>query len=633
MIQWLSKLSRAWPAQILMGALALSFVVWGIADVFTGQASGTAVATIGSTDISEQDFSRDYRNLLRNQSQQSGIQITAEMAQRMGLGQSQLQQVISRTALDNMAVRLGLTTPDAQLAQEIRAMPAFKGASGNFDHTLFLQIVSQAGYSEQSFLETMRSDESRGQLTNTLETGFRLPAGYAQAIFLYATQTRAADYVIVSPDSLGPIAAPADSVLADYVKAHPERFSTPEYRELEYAAITPQDVANQVTVTDKMIADEYKAHLTDYMVPEKRDVQQIEFPNQADAKAAHDKITSGAVTFEALAAQRKISAQDLTLGSLSKADLPDQARSDAAFSLPVNQVSDPVKGAINGYVLLRVSKIAPAVSHPLDEVKDKIKQQIALQLAGAKITDMVNAFEDARSGGADLATAAKKVGMRSGRIAAVDRNGLGLDGQKVADLPSDPEFVTTAFTQEVGEDNDPFPAKSGAYYDIKVDGMTPAKLKPLDQVKADAVAAWTVNEKARQVATKAQALAAQAQKDGNLAGIAKELKVPVQQSPALSRDTGDTTFSAALISQLFEAAPGGVVEAAQGSGGNYIIAKVTGIAHPQTPNSAQIFAGGWEQLSQQAAGDFTLSLANAERQRQGVTVNQQLLQQAIGGQS
>ncbi|HEX4371573.1 MAG TPA: SurA N-terminal domain-containing protein, partial [Rhizomicrobium sp.] len=516
MIQWLSKLSRAWPAQILMGALALSFVVWGIADVFTGQASGTAVVTIGSTEISEQDFSRDYRNLLRNQSQQSGIQITQEMAQRMGLGQSQLQQVISRAALDNMAVRLGLTTPDAQLAQQVRALPAFKGASGNFDHTLFLQIVSQAGYSEQSFLETMRSDNTRDQLTNPLETGFRLPANYAQAIFLYATQARAADYVIVSPDSLGPIAPPPDSVLAGYVKAHPERFSTPEYRELEYAAVTPQDVANQVTVTDKMIADEYKAHLTDYMIPEKRDVQQIEFPSQAEAKAAHDKIASGAVTFEALAGQRKISAQDLTLGSLSKADLPDQARADAAFSLPVNQVSEPVKGAINGYVLLRVSKIAPAVSHSLDEAKDKIKQQLALQLAGAKITDMVNAFEDARSGGADLATAAKKVGMRSGRIAAVDRNGLGLDGQKVADLPSDPEFVATAFTQEVGEDNDPFPAKSGAYYDIKVDGMTPAKLKPLDQVKADAVAAWIVGEKARQVAARAQILTAQAQRDGNL---------------------------------------------------------------------------------------------------------------------
>ncbi len=73
MIQWLSKLSRSWPAQIHMGALALSFIVWGIADVFTGGGSGTAVATVGSTEISAQDFSRDYRNLLRNQSQQSGI--------------------------------------------------------------------------------------------------------------------------------------------------------------------------------------------------------------------------------------------------------------------------------------------------------------------------------------------------------------------------------------------------------------------------------------------------------------------------------------------------------------------------------------------------------------------------------
>ncbi|HKD47818.1 MAG TPA: SurA N-terminal domain-containing protein [Rhizomicrobium sp.] len=628
----MSRLSRSWPAQLLMGALALSFIIWGIADVFTGQTSSTAVATVGPAEISAQDFTRDYRNVLRNQSQQSGVQITAEMAQRMGIGPSLLQQMISRAALDNKTAELKLTTPDAQLSQDVRAMPSFRGASGNFDHTQFLQIIAQAGYNERDFLELIRSDETRDQLTNAMGAGFRLPDGYAQAIFLYATEQRAADYVVVSPDSLGPVAPPADSILADFVKAHPERFSTPEYRELEYAAITPQDVVSQVNVTDQMIADEYKSHLTDYMVPEKRDIQQIEFPSEADAKAAHDKIVSGAVTFEVLAAERKISPQDLSLGTLSKADLSDQQRADAAFALPLNQVSDPVKGAINGYVLLRVTKITPAVSHSLDEVKDQIRKQLALQLAGAKITDVVNAFEDARSGGADIATAAKKVGMHSGRIAAVDRNGLALDGQKVADLPPDPEFLSAAFSQEVGEDNDPFPAKSGASYAIKVVGVTPAKLKPLDQVRADALAAWTVEEKARQIAVKAQALAAQAQKDGNLGGIAKELKVAVQQSPELVRATNDTTFSSALIARLFNAPPGGVVAAPQDSSGNYVIAKVTGISHPRTTASAQIFAGGKEQLSQQAANDLILSLANAEIRRQGVTVNQQLLQQAIGGQ-
>ena len=297
--------------------------------------------------------------------------------------------------------------------------------------------------------------------------------------------------MIISPDAAGAIAPPADQVLAAYVKAHPEKFSTPEYRQIEYAQSTPQDGVGQVSVSDKMIADEFKAHEDSYNVPEKRDIQQIEFAGEGDAKAARDKIAAG-TSFEALAAARKITPANLSLGTLAKTDIPDQARADAAFSLPLNDVSQPVKGAINGYVLLRVTKITPGISRTLDDVKDQIKQQLALQLAAAKVTDVINAFEDARAGGADIAAAAKKVGMRSGRIAALDRNERtpmpARSQRRWRICPPDPEFVATAFSQEVGEDNDPFPAKSGAYYAIKVDGTTPAKLKPLDQVRADALA-------------------------------------------------------------------------------------------------------------------------------------------------
>src|SRR6185437_10079757 len=63
MIQWMHQLSKSWVASLLMGGLALSFMVWGIADVFTGQGS-SALATVGSTEISSQNFSRTYRNFL-----------------------------------------------------------------------------------------------------------------------------------------------------------------------------------------------------------------------------------------------------------------------------------------------------------------------------------------------------------------------------------------------------------------------------------------------------------------------------------------------------------------------------------------------------------------------------------------
>ena len=628
MMTWMHRISTSWVASIFMGILALSFMVWGIADVFTGMTS-TALATVGSTEISSDSFSRSYRNFLRNQGRQMGMDISPDMAQKMGLGNVALQQLISRTALDNTVKRLGLTTSDAALAQNIRGQQAFRGISGQFDHNTFLQALQNNGYDENSFLAEVRSDMSRDQLTNALETGFSLPHGYAEAIFLFASERRAVDYVIVAPEAVGPIAPPSDADLAAYVKAHPASFSTPEYRQVEYAQIGPADVANEGAITDAMIAQDYAAHKAVYNVPEKRDVQQIEFATQADATAARAQITGGK-TFDALAQSMKIKPADLSLGVLTKADLADPHRADVAFSLPLNEVSQPVQAALGGYVLIRVTAITPGVQRSLDSAKEEIRKNLALAAAAAKITDVINSFEDSRSGGADIATAAKKVGMKSGKLAAIDKNGLAPDGNKPDGIPADPEFFTTAFTQEVGDDSDPFPAKSGEYYAIKVDGVTPPKLKPLDQVRSIALTAWTAEQRQSALAKRAAELAAKAIADKDLTGIAKEMKIPVQKSQAIGRGSSDTTFSAAMVEKIFKAPQGGIVEAPQGVGANFIIAKVTGIAH--TKADGVNFTGGQAQLSQQAASDISVSFANAARLREGVKVNEQLLQSALGQQ-
>src|SRR5271154_6691707 len=126
MMTWMHRISTSWVASIFMGVLALSFVVWGIADVFTGM-NTTALATVGATEISSDSFSRSYRNFLRNQGQQMGMDITPDMAQKMGLGNVALQQLISRTALDNAVTRMGLTTSDAALSQNVRSQASFRG--------------------------------------------------------------------------------------------------------------------------------------------------------------------------------------------------------------------------------------------------------------------------------------------------------------------------------------------------------------------------------------------------------------------------------------------------------------------------------------------------------------------------
>ena len=628
MLQWMHRISTSWVASLFMGALALSFMVWGIADVFTGM-NATALATVGSTEISSDAFTRTYRNFLRNESQQMGTEITTEMAQKMGLGNVALQQLLSRTALDNSAARFGLTTPDVALAQNVRSVPSFQGATGKFDHDTFLRVVQNAGYNEDDFLAETRSDMTRDQFTTALQQGFSLPQGYAQAIYQFLTEKRAANYVIVAPEAVGPVAPPTDAALADYVKTHPAAFSTPEYRQVEYAQIGPQDVASQIAVTDAQIAQYYNEHKSQFNVPEKRDIQQIEFATEADAQTARAQIDKGK-SFDQLAAGMKIKPADLTLGTLTKDDLADPTRADAVFVLPVGQVSQPIKAALGGYVLMRVTAVTPAIAQTQDDAKADIKKTLALQGATGKIADIVNAFEDARSGGADIATAAKKAGMKSGKFAAIDKNGLDPTGEKPTEAPADPEFYTQAFGYEVGEDHDPFQAKSGENYDIKIDGVTPPKLKALADVHQQAVTAWTAEQRQQALEKKAAELTARAIIDKSLMGIAKEMKVPVQQSPGLARNSADTTFSAALVQKIFDAPPGGVVEAPQAVGQNFIIAQVSGIQHDTTTGAD--FAAGAAQLSLQAAGDISISYANAARDREGVKVNQQMLQSALGQQ-
>jgi peptidyl-prolyl cis-trans isomerase D len=628
MIQWMHRLSKSWVATLLMGGLALSFVVWGIADVFTGMGSD-AVATVGSSEIGQAEFQRVYRNFVRNQGQQMGGEITPEMAQKMGLGQVALQQMISRTALDNETKHLDLTTPDSDVAQNVRAMSVFRGPLGTFDRPTFLQALGNAGYSEDDFIAETRANMTRDQLSQAIEGGFIIPPTYAQALFQFINERRAADYVIVSPDAAGAIAPPGDAVLTAYVKANAERFSTPEYRDADYASITAEDVMPSITVTDAQIKQAYDAAKATYQVPEKRDVQQIEFKTQADAAAARARIQGG-TSFEALAQSLGKTDKDISLGSLAQSDLPDAERAKAIFALPVNEVSQPVKTGFGGWALVRTTKITPGANRGLDEVKDELKKTLTQQMAANKLVDVVNAFTDARSGGDDLAQAAKKAGMKVSHVKAVDASGLSPDGQK-ADVPADPELLPAMFKAEAGEDSDPFATKAGNYFVVKVNGVTPPKLKPLDLVRADALNSWTQEQRTKLMAQKAAALVAQAEKEKSLDGVARELKVAVQHSPALNRQTNDTMFNSTLITRVFDAPPGGIVSAPQGMSGNFIIAKVTGIAHPRLNPNDRGFAGGLAQLAQGVAGDMSIAMANAARARQGVKVNRKLVDSVVGG--
>ena len=77
----------------------------------------------------------------------------------------------------------------AQVTRHPRPSP---GRSAPSTTTRSCSAIQQSGFTEQSFIDVVRGDTARDQLLAATQTASQMPAGYAQALFAYLNEERAA---------------------------------------------------------------------------------------------------------------------------------------------------------------------------------------------------------------------------------------------------------------------------------------------------------------------------------------------------------------------------------------------------------------------------------------------------------
>jgi peptidyl-prolyl cis-trans isomerase D len=625
MLQQMRRLPK-WVGFILLLPLSATFVVWGVADIFKGN-TDTSIATVGGTKIDSQDFARDLQNAKRGATQRGG-QLSAARAKQ--IGDKLLDQTIDDTALDNAARSYSLMTSNDEVSSTIRSIPAFQGPDGSYSELAFNRVLQQMNYTPQGFVAEIKREITREQLVRAGGSAVQLPLGYVRAIVSYLSERRAVQYMILPPDAAGQIPPPDDQVLTAYVKAHANQFSTPEYRQLTYAELGPEDLQGQVQVTEAQIKQTYDLRKDTYIIPDRRDVQRIDFKDEASAKAARAKIDSG-TTFEDVATQQHVMLTSLNLGSLAQPDL-GPVQGPVAFALPLDGISQPVKAAFgNGWSLLRVTKITPGKTTTLDQVRPEIQAQLFKQVAASHIEDKINDYNDAHNAGADMAEAAKKVGMHVIRVATTDAHGMAQDGTK-ANVPASPDFLDQVLKSDVGTEGDPFRSADGHYYIIKIEGVIPQKLKPLDAVRAQALAAWTDDQRVQKLAAKANEIAKEANAGGNLAQIAGQYHAVLASSPALQREQPSPVMSADLLTKVFSVPGGRTVAGTAADGKSFIVARVTGVIHPPMIAGDPQLVAFAQSLGRQISGDIQAGMGKSARTAQGSTINQAQVDRVLGGE-
>src|SRR5690606_22249539 len=132
----------------LLGLLVIGLAGFGATSFGGGVGQ---VGTVGQIKIGVDDYARALQQEVQRLSQQTGQPITNEEARAFGIDQMVLQQLVGRAALDEEARRIGLSVGDAEVARQIREIPAFQGIDGSFDRDGYEFVLDRNGMTPARF--------------------------------------------------------------------------------------------------------------------------------------------------------------------------------------------------------------------------------------------------------------------------------------------------------------------------------------------------------------------------------------------------------------------------------------------------------------------------------------------------
>ena len=626
MLDALRKGAGTWVAKLFIALLILSFAVWGVSGFLTGVGQNT-VAKVGDTEVSVVDFDRTYRQDLNRLAQQFGRQLTPAEGAALGIPQQSLGKLVAEAAMDSTAQTLKLGVSDEQLAEIIQSDPAFRGANGQYDRNRLQAVLQQNGYSEDEFVVQRREVAERGQLAEGIAGSMKAPISYLEALDAYQSETRTADYLLVTPQFIGEIADPSEDTLKAYFEEKKADFRAPEYREITYVALTPEAVARPQDISEEDARAEYERRIDDFSQPERRRVRQLSFPTKEAADEAAAELAEGK-TFEDLMSERNLTSNDVALGVMTRSDFLDEAIGDAVFALDAGATSGAVDGRFST-LIVNVEEILPESVKPFEEVKDTIVTELAREQAEREILDLLDEIEDAIAGGATLPEVGERFALEVETPAAFDASGKGEDGSDVS-LPQAEDLLSATFESDVGIVNDVLQLGAQGFLWFDVTNVNPARDRTLDEVRADVIAAWKKDELSKRLSDAAADLRARAESGTPFIALAADTGLEIKIASDLKRNTPSGDFGREAVAAAFSGPVGttAVTETADGLG--RLVLKVTGANVPDFNADSPEVAALETQLSQQIQDTVLGQFISDRESRIGVEINNAAVARVLG---
>ena len=613
-----------WAAKAFFLLLVASFALWGVADVFQPGTSQT-VATVGERTIELPELQDAYRRQLQQVTRVMGARAEPSPAIRQGVAAQALDRLIAQAAIAQETRRLGIAVPDEALRRAVFEIPAFQGRSGGFDRAAFEAVLRDNNLTETRFLDLMRADLAQRQLVEAARAGADAPDLLTRRVFALQRETRAADLVELAFAAAPEPPAPDEATLRRHHENNPQAYSDPERRRVKAVILSPDTVARGIEVPDADLRAYYDAHRAEYVAPEKRSVQVVVSQDEAAARTLAERWAAGASWEDVQRLAEQAGASTVALDGVARPELPSPELADAAFSAAPGAVAGPVRSAL-GWQVLRVTEVTPGSERGFEEARDEVRARLARERAVDRVYANANKLEDALGAGSSLDELPGDIGLAA-VTGTLDAQGNTPSGDP-APIPGSPALrkaiVDAAFAAAKGEAPRLIEGPEGSYFAVAVEEISPAALKPFEQV-AERVREDRERDARRREQEAAAAKLLAAVKGGtSLQDAATVAGLRVERTPPIGRGEPPEGVARELVDPLFGLKRGEptMVETPEG----FVVAVPAEIASPDPASDPAGLAQLRAALGRAMGEDVEVLLASALRARANPRVNRQLLE-------
>ncbi|OAG27494.1 SurA N-terminal domain-containing protein [Thermodesulfatator autotrophicus] len=383
MLDFLRQRAGSWLVKIILGAIIIVFIFWGVGTFRTGQKN--ILAEVNGQPITFTEFQTLYNQRLNQLRSLFGPNLNDELLRRLELPAQVFEDLVRRKLMLQVAEEMNIIVTTKELQLAISQIPSFQ-TNGRFDPKKYQLILRELRLSPQEFEELIKAEFIEAKIKNLLLTPIMATTEEAREWYSFENEKLKILWAKLPVSICEKEVKLNDQEIQKYYKANKEKYKTKLKIALTYYFLPYESLKKEIKITDEELKSYYEAHKKEYTVPEKRKLKHIFITKKKEeseedflkrAQEIREKIKSPK-DFSKVAAKYSDDPHTKDKGGELGWVTPDEIfpnLREIIFTAKEGEIIGPLRTPM-GYHIFLVEKIKPAQTKPFEEVKKEIRKKL-----------------------------------------------------------------------------------------------------------------------------------------------------------------------------------------------------------------------------------------------------------------